>query len=198
MLVRTERNVATPQPTPPPKLAGPGHHAGAAAAAFALECRRKLRSRHRPPLLLLRRARGRHAILVRRVGEDDGQDRAAETLRYCRAEGEAPLPSTAATLLRHTPGRTEKKTLLKLDNVSPRLQLPFSSCEVEGHFRPFESRVKSIYKPKEPKPEPQLDEEEEDESDGSKFSTSTTENAFLEADLVLIELSLSPNDPFGE
>nr|GMD98107.1 hypothetical protein Iba_chr15cCG8970 [Ipomoea batatas] len=53
--------------------------------------------------------RGKYAILVRRAGEDDGQVRAAEMLRYCRAEGKTPLPSTAATLLRHTPARTEEK-----------------------------------------------------------------------------------------
>nr|GMD22610.1 potassium transporter 8-like [Ipomoea batatas]GMD28223.1 potassium transporter 8-like [Ipomoea batatas] len=45
----------------------------------------------------------------------------------------------------------------------------------------------------EPKPQPEFDEkeEEEDEPDGSKFSTSTAENALLEADPVPIELSIS-------
>nr|GMD52649.1 hypothetical protein Iba_chr11bCG13650 [Ipomoea batatas] len=74
--------------TAPPKLAGPSHHAGAAAAALTLECRRMLQPHHCPLPLRLRRARGRHATIVRRTGEDDGQVRAAETLCYRRT----PMP----------------------------------------------------------------------------------------------------------
>nr|GMC77912.1 hypothetical protein Iba_chr03fCG2990 [Ipomoea batatas] len=45
--VGIEKNVATHHPTLPPKPAGPSHHAGAAAAAFAQECRRKPQSERR-------------------------------------------------------------------------------------------------------------------------------------------------------
>nr|GMC66676.1 hypothetical protein Iba_chr02eCG7950 [Ipomoea batatas] len=71
----TEKDVAIHHPTlpPPPELTGPSHHAGAAAAALTLECRRMPLPHHCPLPLRLRRARGRHTTIVHRTGEDDGQ-----------------------------------------------------------------------------------------------------------------------------